>query len=56
MQLKEALQKEVEHLDDAIRQSLEMADRRNDFMIGRQYRFFAKQMKESYQRVIQDLD
>ena len=50
-----AIQKEIKHLDDQIRESLEFCDKRNDFMIGRQFRFVLKQQKESYQRLLKDI-
>lgn len=50
-----AIQKEIKQLDDQIRESLEFADKRNDFMVGRQFRFFATQQKESYQRLLKDI-
>ena len=56
MDIKEALKKEIKYLDSEIITSLQMAEKLNDLMVGRTYRFTLKQMKESYTRLLLDLN
>lgn len=55
MELKEALQKEIDYLDGEIRNSLEFADARNDMVIGRTTRHVWKQQIASYKRILNSL-
>lgn len=55
MELKEALQKEIDYLDGEIRKSLEYADSKNDMFIGRGYRDDVRRMKSSYLRILKSL-
>lgn len=55
MNIKEALEKEIQYLNDEIRNSLEFADARNDIMIGRTTRHVFKQQIASYKRILNSL-
>lgn len=55
MNIKEALEKEIQYLDADIRASLEFADARNDMIIGRATRHVWKQQIASYKRILNSL-
>ena len=55
MNIKEALEKEIQHLDADIRASLEYADSRGDMFIGRDTRHLFKQQIVSYERILKSL-
>lgn len=55
MNIKEALEKEIQHLDADIRASLEFADARGDMIIGRTTRHVLKQQIASYKRILNSL-
>lgn len=55
MDVKSALEKEINTLDGYIRNSLEYAEKRNDVIIGSTTRFVYRQMIDSYSRVLKSL-
>lgn len=55
MNIKTALETEIQYLDGEIRKSYEFAEKRGDIYIGRVYRLNAKEMIESYKRIINSL-
>lgn len=55
MNLKEALEKEIQHLDGEIRKSYEFAEKRGDIYIGKIWRMGAKDTINSYKRILASL-
>lgn len=55
MNLKEALQKEIQYLNASILVSLEEAEKQNDIMLGRTTRHVWKQQIASYNRIVKSL-
>lgn len=55
MNLKEALEKEIQHLDGEIRKSYEFAEKRGDIHIGKLWRMATKDTINSYKRILASL-
>lgn len=55
MNLKEALEKEIQHLEGEIRKSYEFAERRGDIHIGKLWRMTTKDTMNSYKRILNSL-
>jgi hypothetical protein len=55
MNLKEALEKEIQHLDGEIRRSYEFAEKRGDIHIGKLWRMATKDTINSYKRILTSL-
>ena len=55
MNLKEALEKEIQHLDGEIRKSYEFAEKRGDIHIGKLWRMTMKDTINSYKRILASL-
>lgn len=55
MNIKEALEKEIQHLDGEIRKSYEFAEKRGDIHIGRIWRLATKETIASYKRILTSL-
>lgn len=55
MDIKSALEKEIQHLESQIRKSYEFAEKRGDIYIGKLYRVNTKETIASYQRIINSL-
>lgn len=55
MNIKEALEKEIQHLDGEIRRSYEFAEKRGDIHIGKLWRMANKDTINSYKRILTSL-
>ena len=55
MDIKSALEKEIQHLESEIRRSYEIAEKRGDIHIGKLWRMSTKETIASYKRVISSL-
>lgn len=55
MNLKEALEKEIQHLDGEIRRSYEFAEKSGDIYIGKLWRISTKDTINSYKRILTSL-
>jgi hypothetical protein len=55
MDIKEALEKEIQHLDGEIRKSYEFAEKRGDIHIGKLWRMATKDTIASYKRILNSL-
>jgi hypothetical protein len=51
--LRDSIEREIKHLDELIRQSLEYADKEGDIMIGHTTRNVYRMMQNSYKRILQ---
>jgi hypothetical protein len=56
MDIKTALEKEIETLDKRILKSLELAEEEQDLLYGRSTRHVMRTMKSSYQRILKSLN
>ena len=56
MNIKEALQKEIDYLDDRIRGSLEYSEKEQNFTLGSLYRQNLRDVIASYKRIQKSLD
>lgn len=55
MNLKEALEKEIQHLDGEIRKSYEFAEKQGNIHIGKLWRVTTKDTINSYKRILNSL-
>ena len=55
MNLKEALEKEIQYLDGQIRKSYEFAEKRGNVHIGKLWRMATKDTINSYKRILNSL-
>lgn len=55
MDIKEALEKEIQHLDGEIRKSYEFAEKRGNIHIGKLWRMATKDNIASYKRILNSL-
>jgi hypothetical protein len=55
MNIKDALEKEINYLDEEIRKSYEFAEKRGDIYIGKLWRVNTKDTINSYKRILKSL-
>ena len=55
MDIKSALEKEIQHLESEIRRSYEFAEKRGNIAIGKIWRMNTKDTINSYKRIINSL-
>lgn len=56
MDIKSALEKEIQTIDNRILESLEFAEKEQDLLYGRTTRHVIRTMKASYSRILNSLD
>jgi hypothetical protein len=56
MNIKEALQKEINYLDNMVRRSLEHSEKAQNFSLGSIYRQNLRDWIASYKRILKSLD